>query len=295
MAKVTDASGRPFSGMAPYITVGLVTDNVDPDELGRIKVKFPTLTEEPLSFWLRQVSPNAGKERGIYALPEKDDEVMVMFMQGDVNTGVILGQFWNGVDKPPQECKDQHPTPDKQKTDGKWSTDQFTMGSTDLSKNDRRFWNSRSGHLILFDDTDGKESVQIWDKEHVLSLVFDTSTKRIILANTEGDIHVRAKQDIFFEADRDIKWRSGRDIVGESARDTIHTVKRNWQVDVEQTAALTSKQGFTVESTQASLTCKSKMTTTCSGGVSFVGSGDSSATLSGKSMAEVKGGLVKIN
>lgn len=295
MAKVTDVTGRPFSGLAPFISVGLVTDNVDPDELGRIKVKFPTLTEEPVSFWLRQVAPNAGKERGLYALPEKDDEVMVMFMQGDVSTGVLLGQFWNGKDKPPQECKDQHPEPSKQKTDAKWSTDEFTMGSTDLEKNDRRFWNSRSGHLILFDDTEGKESVQVWDKEHVLSLVFDTKTQRIILANTKGDIHVRSKQDIYIEADRDIKWRSGRDIVGESNRDTTHHVVRNWEVNVDQKATLTSKQDFTVESSSANLTCKSAMTTKCQGGVAFEGIGDSTAKLSGGSLAEVQGGIVKIN
>ena len=59
----------------PFAVVGIVTDNVDPDELGRIQVKFPTLHEEPLSFWLRQISPNAGAERGLYALPEIDDEL----------------------------------------------------------------------------------------------------------------------------------------------------------------------------------------------------------------------------
>lgn len=296
MAKVTDQGGRPFSGIVPTIVVGIVTDNVDPDELGRIKVKFPTLSEAPLSFWLRQVSPNAGKERGIYALPEVDDEVMVMFMQGSQDTGVLIGQFWNGVDIPPQECKDTHPEPEKQDVPGaKWSTDKFTMGSLDLEKNDRRFWNSRSGHLILFDDTEGKESVQIWDKEHVLSIVFDTSTQRIIMANTEGDFHIRAKQDIYVEAGRDIKWRAERDIVGESNRDTTHHVVRDWKVTVDNTTTHTTTKDVTMESTSGNLTCKSAMTTTCEGGIAFEGKGGSSALLQGEAMTEVKGGIVKIN
>ena len=68
MAKLVDAAGRPHSGVVSYPVVALVVDNDDPDELGRVQVKFPTLHEEPISFWLRQVSPNGGKHRGMYAL-----------------------------------------------------------------------------------------------------------------------------------------------------------------------------------------------------------------------------------
>jgi uncharacterized protein involved in type VI secretion and phage assembly len=296
MAKVTDSGGRPFSGIVPTIVVGIVTDNVDPDELGRVKVKFPTLDQAPLSFWLRQVAPNAGKERGLYALPETDDEVMVMFMQGAQDAGVIIGQFWNGMDLPPQEAKDQHPEPDKQRVpEAKWSTDEFTMGSTTLDANDRRFWNSRSGHLILFDDTEGKESVQIWDKEHALSMVFDTSSQRIIIANTEGDLHIRTKRDLYLEAGRDLKWRAERDIVGESNRDTTHHVVRDWKVDVDNTTTLTTRMAVTLESTTADLTCKSKLTTTCEGGVAFQGTGGSTALLESKTATSVKGGMVLLN
>lgn len=177
MAKMTDMMGRPHSGMVPFCVVGIVTDNVDPDELGRIQCKFPTLHEEPMSFWLRQSSPNAGKERGMYALPEKEDEVLVVFMQGTQDVGVILGQFWNGVDVPPAEAKAGLPGPAATHAMS-WSKDTFTDGSKDLASNDRRFWKSRSGHLLVFDDTGGAESVQIWDKSHKLAFVFDTTESR---------------------------------------------------------------------------------------------------------------------
>ena len=70
MAKLTDRGGRPSSGVVSYPVIGIVTDNDDPDALGRIQCKFPTLHQSPISYWLRQVSPNASKEFGMYAVPE---------------------------------------------------------------------------------------------------------------------------------------------------------------------------------------------------------------------------------
>jgi uncharacterized protein involved in type VI secretion and phage assembly len=294
MPKATDVGGRPFSGLGPSTVVGIVSDNVDPDELGRIKVKFPTLAGEPVSFWIRQHSPMAGKERGIYALPEPEDEVMVMFMQGSHDTGVIVGQFWNGVDKPPKEAKDGLPGPCKTDTGAKWSKDQFTEGSKDLKKNDRRFWKSRSGHLFVFDDTDGKESVQIWDKAHTLSFVLDTKEKRIVMANTGGDIHVRAKENIWFEAGKDIKWRAGNDIVGESGKNTKHTAGENWTVDTKLDSTLKTGKNLTLDAGM-SMNFKAKMNCSVSGDMNTEVKGGINATVSSSAITTVKGGMVKIN
>ena len=71
----------------------------------------------------------------------------------------------------------------------KKSTAKFTDGSTDLKKNDRRLWKSRSGHIICFDDTDGKESVQIWDKSHKLCIALDTKEGNIFVTNNNNDIN----------------------------------------------------------------------------------------------------------
>lgn len=295
MAKATDVGGRPFSGLGPQTVVGIVTDNVDPDELGRIKVKFPTLAQEPVSFWIRQHSPMAGKERGLYALPEKEDEVMVQFMQGSVDTGVIVGQFWNGEDKPPKEAKDGLPGTGRQDVPGlQLSKDKFTEGSKDLSKNDRRFWKSRSGHLMVFDDTDGKESVQLWDKAHVLSMVFDSKEKRIIMANMEGDIHIRSKENIWIEAGKDIKWRAGQNILGESVQNTEHKVGKDWLVDTKMNTTLKTGQNFTIEAGM-NIDFKAKMTTTIKGEVTAEYAGGTMATLKADGVTIVQGGVVKIN
>jgi uncharacterized protein involved in type VI secretion and phage assembly len=295
MAKLTDMMGRPHSGTLPVAVVAVVTDNVDPEELGRIQVKFPTLHQEPVSFWLRQASPNGGKERGLYALPEIDDEVLVLFMQGSQDVGVIIGQFWNGVDKPPTEAKDGMPVPGDSEIPGaKKSSESHNDGSKSIEKNDRRFWRSRSGHLLVFDDTDGAETVQIWDKSHTLCLTFDSADSRIVLANSKGDIHIRTAQDLYLEAGRDLIWHASRNIEGESVQDTTHTVGKDYTVDVAMNAKMTTGQNFDIEAGM-NLTAKASMNASIEGSMNFDAKGGIQAKMEGSAMAVVKGGMVMIN
>ena len=44
------------------VVVGVVTNNQDPDGLGRVKVRFPWLSEEHESHWARMVTPMGGPE-----------------------------------------------------------------------------------------------------------------------------------------------------------------------------------------------------------------------------------------
>jgi uncharacterized protein involved in type VI secretion and phage assembly len=120
------------------VVVGVVTNNQDPDNLGKVKVKFPWLVENDESTWARVASPMAGANRGIIFIPEVDDEVLVAFDHGDVRAPYILGAVWNGTDKPPQE-----------------------KGNDD--KNNLRIIKSRSNHMIILDDTSGSEKIQIID------------------------------------------------------------------------------------------------------------------------------------
>jgi uncharacterized protein involved in type VI secretion and phage assembly len=293
MAQLTDSGGRPHSGVVPYPVPAIVVDNDDPDELGRIQVKFPTLHDEPISFWLRQVSPNAGKERGLYALPEIDDEVLVLFMMGSQDIGVIIGQFWNGKDIPPKEALSKMPA-SKSLWKGKWSSDPFEDGSTDDADNDRRFWKSRSGHLFAFDDTSGSETVQIWDKSHKLALVFDTANSRIILSNSGGDIHVRAKNDLFLEAGNDMKVKVGNNYITEVSMDSKWKSGMNHAFEAGQTAKHKAGMDYKIEAGM-NFTAKASMSAKIEGSMSFSAKGGIDAKLEGGAMAVVKGGMVTIN
>jgi len=90
---------------AQTLLVGIVTNNEDPQGWGRVKVKFPTLTEDHASNWARVVAIGAGNQRGFDCLPEINDEVLVAFEHGDIHRPYVIGGVWNGQDHPPNSVE----------------------------------------------------------------------------------------------------------------------------------------------------------------------------------------------
>jgi phage protein D/phage baseplate assembly protein gpV len=84
------------------IVVGVVTNNKDPEKRGRVRIKFPALTEKE-SFWAPVLLPAAGKERGLSMLPVPDEQVIVAFENGDPSYPYVLGSVFNGKDTPGEE------------------------------------------------------------------------------------------------------------------------------------------------------------------------------------------------
>jgi uncharacterized protein involved in type VI secretion and phage assembly len=85
------------------IVIGIVADLDDPEKIGRVRVKFPHLANQ-MSQWARLASPMGGKQRGFFMRPEVDDEVLVVFEQGDPRRPNVIGGFWSTADPPPVTC-----------------------------------------------------------------------------------------------------------------------------------------------------------------------------------------------
>ena len=185
------ASAARISG----VVVGVVTNTQDPAGLGRVKVKFPWLSDSEESFWARVATPMAGKGRGFYFLPEVEDEVLLAFEQGDARFPYVLGALWNGQDKPPE--------------------------SNENGENNIRSIRSRSGHVIRLNDTDGEEKIEILDKSGKNTIVIDTakntitmtSEKDITLSASKGTIKLDAQKiEIKSSADTKIEAGAGMDV-----------------------------------------------------------------------------------
>jgi len=88
------------------LVIGIVTNNVEKEgsteiKLGRVKVKYRGLGDDIESGWARVVVPHAGKDRGMFFMPQVGDEVVVAFEHGDTRRPLIIGSLFNGQDKLP--------------------------------------------------------------------------------------------------------------------------------------------------------------------------------------------------
>ncbi len=89
------------------VVIAQVTDNQDPDGIGRIQVRFPWLREDDQPRWLPVASPMAGPGRGLFVMPEPEDEALVAFEHGDFDHGYIVGFLWNEQHRPPTASPDE--------------------------------------------------------------------------------------------------------------------------------------------------------------------------------------------
>ena len=91
------SDGRPWRHT---IVVGLVTNNQDPEELGRVRVSYPALGTDHEGWWARVAGAAAGGGRGLLMMPQAGDEVLLGFEHDDEERPVVLGSVWNGEGKP---------------------------------------------------------------------------------------------------------------------------------------------------------------------------------------------------
>jgi phage protein D len=82
------------------VVVGKVTQNDDPEGMGRVRVTYPELGGDNEGWWARIASPSAGKDRGLLMMPVVGEEVLISFEHGDVRAPYVLGSLWNGEDTP---------------------------------------------------------------------------------------------------------------------------------------------------------------------------------------------------
>jgi phage protein D/phage baseplate assembly protein gpV len=77
----------------PAAVLGIVTHVNDPEGYGRVRVKLPTYRDIETD-WMGVVTPGAGMGKGLLALPDVEDTVLVLLPSGDPANGVVLGGLY---------------------------------------------------------------------------------------------------------------------------------------------------------------------------------------------------------
>ena len=145
MSGLAEMLGQQDVGHAPPtarwfgVYPALVSNLVDPDGQGRVKITLPWAPDGSggaYEAWARLSTLAGGPGRGSWFVPEKGDEVLVGFEGGDPRRPYVLGGLWNGSDKPPA-----------------------TMDGA--GNNYKKILRTRNGVQVTLDDTDGAEQLSL--------------------------------------------------------------------------------------------------------------------------------------
>lgn len=169
-----DESDETADGITGVV-VGEVTDIDDPEDLGRIKVRFPWREVDDESYWARMAIPMAGNDMGTYFIPEKGDEVLVSFARGEQRFPYVLGALWNTDQKPPKESDKDNDIRMVRSRSGHEIVldDAKNEGKVKIVTN--------AGHSIVLDDKSGSEKITIEDKSGQNAIEFDATAGNLTI------------------------------------------------------------------------------------------------------------------
>jgi uncharacterized protein involved in type VI secretion and phage assembly len=239
------------------VSAGIVTNNKDPKKWGRVKVRFPWLSDKNESNWTRIATMMSGKQMGSFFLPEVGDEVLVAFENGNINMPYVIGSLWNGKAAPPETNED--------------------------GKNNIRTFKSRCGHEIRFDDTDQKGKIEIKSKSGHYIVMDDKSGKEKIGIESKGG-HKFLLDDASGKGKIEFQSKSGHKIV-------LNDASGGEKIE------LTDKTGsnkIIIDSVQKAVNIESGMKLKLKANMIDIEAGTALNIKSG-AMLTLKGAMVKIN
>jgi hypothetical protein len=80
---------------------GLVIENIDPQQIGRVLLEVPDVLGLTPSSWAMPCVPAAGPQAGCFVIPPIGSQVWVEFEQGDPDYPIWTGGFWGLVAEVP--------------------------------------------------------------------------------------------------------------------------------------------------------------------------------------------------
>ncbi|MFD6797804.1 VgrG-related protein [Streptomyces cyaneofuscatus] len=190
---VTGGAGSRCTGLVS----GTVTDTQDPEGSGRVKVRFPWLSDEYASDWAR-TAQSGGTGGGEAFVPEVGDEVLVGFEHGHLDRPYVLAGLYNGQDRP-----------------GGGSSQEPGGGGADLvdptsGAVNRRAFASRSGNqLELLDAANGPQGVRLRTGDGKLTIDLDRKGGAIVIGS-DGSVTIEAKEQVSIRAADGVALDAGR-------------------------------------------------------------------------------------
>jgi len=241
----------------------IVKENNDPEALGRVRVQFNWQEGNEMTPWIRVSTGHASGDRGIYFTPELEDEVIVDFEQGNPDQPYVCDAMYHG------EAKPEHFDPD----------------------NNLKSIKTRSGHTVLLNDEDGKESITINDK----------NGNQIMIDTAGNNMTITALETMTFNA-KNMNFEVGENMTSNIGMSKTLTIGENNTETVtgDRTVTISGNNTKTVSGNNSS-TISGNDTNTVTGNLTMTSSAnaDLSATsntnINGDSKVYISGADINVN
>ncbi|MDR6871067.1 type VI secretion system secreted protein VgrG [Bosea sp. BE125] len=241
--------------------VGEKGEEIDVDDQGRILVKFHWDRDDEHLYRVRVAQVWAGDSWGGSFIPRIDQEVIVEFLEGDIDRPLVVGTVYNGKHKMPFGTKAS-----KNINGIKSDT---TTGSNGYNQ-------------LTFDDTKKAEKVEFRAEKFLDTLVRDTETRNI-------------GEDFSSE-----KGEASRNITLKKGDDNLKVETGNQVVDVSQEILIKAGQKITLKVGDSTIVMDNSSITLTSLNIKVEAKADldmsgTTTQLKGHASLTITGGLVKIN
>ncbi|WP_353117760.1 phage baseplate assembly protein V [Myroides odoratus] len=237
--------------------IATVINNTDPQNKGRVQVRFDWQNTDLRTDFIRVMAPDAGSSvkvdtnRGFVAIPEVGDQVLVGFMNQHPDQPFVMGGLFHGQ-----------------------------IGAGGGKENNMKSWSTKSGHMIVLDDQGG---IKIIDR-----------TKNVIQLDGEGRIDVQSSKSIVLQSGKSslVLEENGKITLQGIELYTIGETISN-----AASQKLTAQSGNAVltldaEENEAILSAKSS---TINGSSTATVNGGLDAKLAASGTASIEGAIVKLN
>ncbi len=275
----------------------IVTDNEDDAGLARVKVKFPWMAEDEKSPWISVLAPHAGNGKGFRFIPEKDDEVMVDFWDGNVETPFVNGSVYTDKNQSGIAESGNHIKMIGSRTgrsiliDDEEGTLSVSDGGNSKSKGKNliRLTESKDGRsvkIVSGEDGENHYAMILDYKEKnasfycqeggkaILNITFDAAKKQMYIYS-EDDMTIQSSGSISIEAKKDINLKANGDI----------NCKADGNVKIDAVG----------DAETAGVNIKMKASAKMAAEGSMTEIKGAKLDLNGSGIASLQGGLVKIN
>jgi len=235
--------------------------NIDVDEHGRVLLEFPwdrgAGKDGKSAHRVHVASVWGGVKWGFVQLPRINQEVLVEYVEGDVDRPIITGRVYNSQHKPPYDLP-------ANKTQSGWKSQTLEGGSDNF--NELRFEDKKgSEHVYLQAEKDLKALVkndETRDVQHDRTTTIKNHDTRTVSEGNDTHTVTKGNQTVTVKkGDQTIKVETGKQTVTikDNQTITVESGNRDVKVDTGNDSLKVAKGNLAVDVSMGNITIKAGM------------------------------------